>query len=426
MKVSIIGAGYVGVVLAAGLAELGHEITLVDIDNKKVEMINNKEAPIYEKGLQELLEKHVPTQIKATTDLKTAISNTELTFVCVGTPSRKEGLIHLEQVKGACLEIAITLLRKQAKHYMVLKSTVLPGTSEECIKIIEDVSRKKFPKDFSFAMNPEFLREGNAVHDFFNQDRIVIGSSDAEIVEKLKELYQDIKAPVLETNFKEAEMIKYTNNAFLATKISFINEIGNICKKLGIDTNVVAKGIGMDWRIGPHFLRSGIGFGGSCFPKDVSALIFRATETGYSPKILRAVFEVNEAQPKKVIELLDKKHNSLAGKNIAILGLAFKADTDDVRESPALQIIKELILEQANLHVYDPVAEEPVKKLFPTLNYAESAQEAIDNAEIVLLLTEWQEFTQLNYGDKLVIDGKNIFDSERVHLRPKNYEGVCW
>lgn len=426
MKISVIGAGYVGVVLSAGLARLGHDIILVDINEEKVKTLNEGKAPFYEKGLDELISE-VKDKVKATTDLKEAVKATELTFICVGTPSRKEGYMHIEQIKEACLEIGLTLLRKPEKHYVVIKSTVLPGTSEECIKIISEVSGKKFPSEFSFAMNPEFLREGNAVYDFFNQDRIVIGSTDKEIVEKLREVYKGIESPILETKFRDAEMIKYANNAFLATKISFINEIGNICKKLGVDTNIVAKGIGMDFRINPHFFKSGIGFGGSCFPKDVSALAYKATEKGYAPRLLNAVLDINRDQPMKLLTIMDNKLNGdIKGKNIAILGLAFKADTDDVRESPSLQIIKELLLEQANLHVYDPSAMESVKKIFPHLNYTSTAQEAIDNSEIVLLLTEWPEFTELNYGDKHVIDGKNVFDTDKAHLRSKNYEGICW
>lgn len=426
MRISVIGAGYVGIVLSSGLAKLGHEVILVDINEEKVKQINEGQAPIYEKGLQELIDE-CKERISATTNLKEVVKDTELTFVCVGTPSRKEGYMHAEQIKEACIDIGLAILRKPEKHYIVIKSTVLPGTCEECIKIISDVSGKKFPQEFSLAMNPEFLREGNAVHDFFNQDRIVIGSTDNEIIEKVKEVYSGLESPILETKFKEAEMIKYANNAFLATKISFINEIGNICKKLGIDTNVVAKGIGMDFRINPNFLRSGIGFGGSCFPKDVSALVYKATELGYVPHLLKAVLEVNKDQPKKIIEIMDNKlKGNLKGKNIAILGLAFKAGTDDIRESPALQIIKELLLEEVNLYVYDPVAIKHAQKFFPHLNYTQNAQEAVDKSDIVLLLTEWPEFSNLNYGDKLVIDGKNVFDLEKVHLRPKNYEGVCW
>ena len=425
MRVSIIGTGYVGSVLGAGLAKLGHDVLLVDIIQAKVDLINQGKSPIYERGLQELNAEN-RERIKATTNIQEAILGTEITFICVGTPSRKDGSMSLAQVESACSGIASALARKQQKHYIVIKSTVLPGTSEHCIKLISDISGKKFPSDFSLAFNPEFLREGSAVHDFFNQDRIVIGTTDREIAEKVKELYKEIKAPILETKFGEAEMIKYTNNSFLATKISFINEIGNICKKLGIDSNVVARGIGMDFRIGPHFLKSGLGFGGSCFPKDVSAVVHKATEKGYNPRLLRAVLDVNREQPLKFMEILEKRAGNLQGKKIAVLGLTFKAGTDDVRESPSFQVLKELLLEQAEIYAYDPVALESVKKIFPYIHYSSSAQEAVASADITLILTEWPEFLKVDYGEKLVIDGKNLFDSENAARRPKNYEVICW
>jgi len=227
---------------------------------------------------------------------------------------------------------------------------------------------------------------------------------------------------MLETSFKEAEMIKYASNSFLATKLSFINEIGNVCKRLGINTNIIAKGIGLDYRISPHFLRPGIGFGGSCFPKDVSALVFKATEVGYSTRLLRAVLDVNNDQPLRLLEILENT-GPLKERKIAILGLTFKAGTDDIRENPALSIIKELLLEQSKLHIYDPMAMPFVKSIFPHLTYEKTAQDAVDNADIVLILTEWPEFKRINYGDKLVIDGKNLFDNDN---KPKNYEGICW
>jgi len=216
-------------------------------------------------------------------------------------------------------------------------------------------------------------------------------------------------------------MIKYASNSFLATKLSFINEVGNVCKRLGINTNIIAKGMGLDYRISPHFLRSGIGFGGSCFPKDVSALVFKATEVGYNTKLLRTVLDVNHDQPLRLLELLENT-GPLKQRKIAILGLTFKAGTDDIRESPALSIIKELLLEESELHIYDPMAMSHVKNLFPHLKYEETAQDAVNNSEIVLILTEWPEFKKVDYGEKLVIDGKNLFDGDR----PKNYEGICW
>ncbi len=420
MDISVVGAGYVGLIQAAGLAKLGNKVVCIDIDKEKVAKINNKQPPVYEKGLKELLNKIVPKNLTATTNLREAVLSTQATFICVGTPSKKIGEILLHQLENVCKEIGL-ILKNKDKHLIIIKSTVVPGTIEKTvIPILESASNKKFGKDFGVVMNPEFLKEGSALEDFFSPDRIVIGSSDKRSINTLKSIYKGIKCPVLETSFREAEMIKYAANAFLATKISFINEIGNICKKLGIDTNVVAKGIGMDKRISPHFLRPGIGFGGSCFPKDVAALVHKAASHGYNPRLLRSVLDINKDQPLKLLELLEEKIRK--NQKIAILGLTFKADTDDIRESPALSIIKELLLEQAKLFIYDPIAVPKVKKLFPHLNYAKTAQEAVDEADIILVLTEWPEFTKLDYKNKLVIDGKNIFSAKK----PKNYEGICW
>ncbi len=420
-KISVIGTGYVGLITGAGFASIGHSVMCVDIDKSKVEMLNSRKAPIYEKGLDRLLQRVVPKSLKATTNLEAAVMNSDFTFISVGTPSKKDGGILLYQVEQVAEQIG-KALRKKRYHVVVIKSTVVPGTAEKIIAIIENASGKRFGKDFGMASNPEFLREGAALEDFMKPDRIIIGSTDAKSRALVSRLYQKIKAPVLEASFREAEMIKYAANAFLATKLSFINEIGNICKLHGIDTNVVAKGIGMDKRINPYFLRSGIGFGGSCFPKDVSAIIFKASEKGYHPRLLRSVLDVNNYQPLKLMEILE--HIGLRKKKIAILGLTFKEETDDIRDSPALSIIKELMMEDAELILYDPLAMDKVKRIFPHLKYAQSAQEAVDMADIVLLLTEWDEFLKLDYGGKKVIDGKNVFF--KSSRRPKNYEGICW
>lgn len=421
-KISVIGTGYVGLITGAGLAKFGNQVYCVDIDKEKVDSLNNKNPSIYERGLKELLKIVVPKNLTATTDLKKAILDSKITFISVGTPSRKRGYSHLLQIENVAKDIGLALKEKKEKHLVVVKSTVVPGTTENLIiPLIEKHSKKKFGKDFGVCMSPEFLREGNALYDFFNPDRIIIGSTDEKSIATLKLLYKNFKCPILGTNFKEAETIKYVSNAFLATKISFINEIGNISKRLGINTNIIAKGIGLDRRISPYFLRSGIGFGGSCFPKDVSALIYKATEQGYNPRLLRSVLEINEDQPLKLLELIEEKN--LKSKKIAILGVTFKADTDDIRESPALEVIKELLLEESNLFIYDPIAMDKVKRLFPHLNYTKTAQEAIDKSDLVLILTEWSEFTKLNYRDKPVIDGKNLFNDKN---KPKNYEGICW
>lgn len=423
MKISVIGMGYVGLIQAAGMAKLGHEVIGVDIDNDKIEKINNKMPPIYEKNLNELLQEIVPSNLKATKDIKNAVLETEITFVCVGTPSKKQGEMSLHQLENVLKQIG-EVIKDKKYHIIVIKSTVVPGTCEEVvIKTIEESTDKKFRKDFSVVMNPEFLREGEALEDFFSPDRIILGSTDTDAVEEVEKIYSSFTCPILKTAFKEAEMIKYASNAFLATKISFINEIGNISKRYGVDTNVVAKGIGLDKRISPSFLRSGIGFGGSCFPKDVSAIIYKSTELGYNPRLLRAVLEVNRDQPLKLIEVLDKLKGPIKGKKIALLGLTFKAGTDDIRESPALSTIKELLMEEAHLNIHDPKAMDKVSQIFPHLNYHTTAQEAVDESEIILILTEWEEFKDVDYTNKLVIDGKNLFYGVK---RPKNYEGICW
>ncbi len=422
LNISVIGTGYVGLITGAGLASLGNKVICGDIDQEKVDRINRKDPPIYEKGLKELLEKVVPNNLRATTDLKKAINETSVTFICVGTPSRKKGDTYFKQLDDVSKDIGLALKEKQQGHLIIVKSTVLPGTTEEkVIKTIEKFSGKKYGIHFGAVMNPEFLREGSALDDFFNPDRIVIGSTDPKSLKSARKLYENFKCPVLEATFKEAEMIKYASNSFLATKLSFINEVGNVCKRLGINTNVIAKGMGLDYRISPKFLRSGIGFGGSCFPKDVSALVFKATEVGYNTRLLRSVLDVNHDQPLRLLELLENT-GPLKQRKIAILGLTFKAGTDDIRESPALSIIKELLLEESEIHIYDPMAMSHVKNLFPHLNYEKTAQDAVNNSEIVLILTEWPEFKKVDYGEKLVIDGKNLFDGDR----PKNYEGICW
>ncbi len=420
MKISVIGLGYVGLIQAAGTAKLGHDVIGIDIDETKVDKINKKEPPIYEEGLKELLSEVVPSKLKATTDIK-RILDTDVTFICVGTPSKKQGNMSLHQLDHVLAQVG--KLIKNKKHIFVVKSTVVPGTCEEVvIPKLEESSGNKFSEGFSVVMNPEFLREGQAIEDFFNPDRVVLGSSDKKAIKEVKKIYSKFDCPVLETKFKEAEMIKYASNAFLATKISFINEIGNISKRYGIDTNIVAKGIGLDTRINERFLRSGIGFGGSCFPKDVNAIVYKGTELGYSPRLLRAVLDINREQPLKLIELLEKK-GPIKGKKIGLLGLTFKAGTDDIRESPALTTIKELLMEEAVLSIYDPKAMEKVKRIFPHLNYAKTGQEVIDKSEIILILTEWTEFKKLNYGKKPVIDGKNLFFDNNI---PENYEGICW
>lgn len=422
MRISVVGSGYVGMVTGICFAELCNEVVFVDIDEERVNAINSGKAPISERRLDELMQKN-RSKYRATKNYSSII-DTDITFICVGTPSRDDGSIDLTFIKSAATEIGKVLKAKKEFHTVVVKSTVIPGTTENVVKpIIEKRSGKNAFKDFGLAMNPEFLKEGNAVHDFFNPDRIVMGIKDERTKNVLETLYEPFNCPKLVTDIKTAEMIKYASNAFLATKISFANEIGNICKKLGVDVYEVFKGVGLDHRINPAFFRAGIGFGGSCFPKDVRALIAKAEELGVNPKILRAIIEVNEEQPMRMIELLKKHVSSLRGRRIGILGLAFKPDTDDVRESRAIPIVEKLIEEGAEIIAYDPEATDNFRKIFPYISYANSAKEVVAKSDAVLIVTEWKEFEELNYEGKIVIDGRRL---EKAMKEAKIYEGVCW
>ena len=427
MRVSVIGSGYVGLVTGMGFVKIGNKVVFVDVDERKSQMINNAKPPIYEEGLEELMKKF-KDKYYATKNYREAILNSDATFICVGTPSREDGSIALTYIKEASKEIGKALKEKEDYHVVIVKSTVLPETTEKVVKPnIEKYSGKKAFEDFGLAMNPEFLREGVALRDFLNPDRIVIGVKDEKTKEVLEKLYEPIDAPKLIVDIKTAEMIKYASNAFLATKISFANEIGNICKKLGIDSWKVFEGVGLDHRISPYFFRTGIGWGGSCFPKDVRALIRKAEELGEDPIILKAVMEVNERQPLKMIELLKKHVPELKGKTVGVLGLAFKPNTDDVRETRAYIIIKKLLEEGAHVIAYDPKAMENFKRFYPDvgekIEYAGSAEEVLEKSGVILIVTEWDEFEKLDYSGKIVIDGRRIWAAEKT---ARIYEGVCW
>ena len=422
MNISIIGTGYVGLVTGVCFAKLGNNIICVDVDEKKIELINKGVLPIYEEGLEQLLVEN-KNRIHATKDYEHAIQNTDVTFICVGTPSKEDGSIDLKFVKKAAEEIGKQLKNKDKWHLVVMKSTVLPGTTRDIVlPLLEQYSGKKAGKDFGLTMNPEFLREGVAVKDFLEPDRIVIGYYDDKSRKVLKELYKDFSCPILETSLSAAEMIKYASNAFLATKISFINEIGNMCKKLDIDTYEVAEGMGLDKRIGRAFLDSGIGWGGSCFPKDLDALISWAKRIGEESNIISSVVEVNKKQPLKMIELLKKHVPKLKGKTVGVLGLAFKPNTDDIRESRAIPVVKQLLKEKAVVKAFDPKAMENFKKMFPQIKYCSSAEETLDS-DAVLILTKWEEFKKLDYTEKIVIDGRRLLEAKNT---AKIYEGVCW
>jgi UDPglucose 6-dehydrogenase len=422
MNISIIGTGYVGLVTGACLAKLDNNIICVDIDKKKIEMINNSISPIYEEGLDELLSDY-KDKIRATTDYSSAINNSDLTFICVGTPpSNNKGNIDFSSIKKTSIIIGKCLKEKNSWHLVVVKSTVPPGTTKDFIlPILEKQSSLKAGRDFGLAMNPEFLREGVAIKDFLEPDRIVIGVYDKRSRDVLRRLYKSFSCPIVETSLPTAEMIKYASNAFLATKISFINEIGNMCKKIGIDTYAVADGVGLDKRIGRAFLDSGIGWGGSCFPKDLQALITWAKKNNEKPSILESVVEVNKRQPLKLVEILKKHIPTLKGRTIGVLGLAFKPNTDDIRESKTIPIVEELFKEGAIIKTYDPKAIENFKKIYPQIEYCSSAEEVL-SSDAILILTKWEEYKKLDYKGKLVIDGRRLEEAKTARI----YEGVCW
>ncbi|MDT8358444.1 MAG: UDP-glucose/GDP-mannose dehydrogenase family protein [Methanomicrobiaceae archaeon] len=417
MKISIIGSGYVGLVTGVCFAELGNHVTFVDVDKAKVAAINSGRSPIYEPGLESLLSINI-SHISATTSYEEAIPPTEITFICVGTPSNPDGSIDLTYIRSASAALGTEISKKPEHHTVIVKSTVLPGSTEQVVKPI----LKEHSSNFGLGVNPEFLREGSAVSDFFSPDRIILGCEDPDTRKVLESLYSSFTCSKLVCKLRTAEMIKYASNAFLATKISFANEIGNYCKKLGIDTEQVFQGVGMDARINPAFFRSGLGFGGSCFPKDVRALIAGAKEAGVPVPLLEAVIGVNENQPGMAISLLKKHVPVLKGARIGILGLSFKPETDDIRESRAIPLIAALLSEGTVVVAYDPVAEDAMRQLFPAIEYAKSAADAL-STDAVIIATEWEEFEHLDYRDKIVIDGRRITKAQK---EARIYEGVCW
>jgi len=376
MNISVVGGGYVGLVTAACFAELGHEVSIIDHGPAKVKAINAGKPPIYENGLEELLQRHAGTRLRASISYD-PVPFSDITFVCVGTPPNPDGSADLSKVEAASLSIGQSLRDKRCPHVVVVKSTVPPGTTATLVvPAVLQAAGTSSGDRIGFAMNPEFLREGCAVMDFMHPDRIVIGSGNPGDGDRVAEAYEGISAPVLRTGLTAAEMIKYASNAFLATKISFSNEMGNICKKLGIDVYEVMSGVGLDHRISPHFLDAGVGFGGSCFPKDVAALVSLAERLGEEPILLRSVLDVNDRQPLRMVRLLEERIGDLLGKRVAVLGLAFKDNTDDIRESRSIPVIDELLECGALVRAYDPLANPSMEKVFPAITYCSTAADA--------------------------------------------------
>ena len=424
MKIAVIGCGYVGLTSGTCLAELGNDVICVDIDKEKIDMLNNGKIPIYEPGLNELIGRNrKENRLRFTTDIKEAIKDSEIIFICVGTPPKNNGEADLSYVENVAREIA-----KHMDSYKVIveKSTVPVETGEKVAETIK--LNNKHNAEFDVVSNPEFLREGSAVNDTFNPDRIVIGTDSKKAADMMKRLYEPIKAPLIVTDIRSAEIIKHASNSFLATKISFINAIANICEQTGADIGKVAEGMGYDKRIGKAFLNAGIGYGGFCFPKDSAAFIRIAEKYGYDFKLLKDVQEINEKQKEFFIKKIEKALWNLKGKEIGILGLAFKPNTDDMRFAPSIEIINYLQKEGAKIKAYDPEAVENAKKLLKDVEYCNDPYEAAESADALLVLTEWNEFKELDLDkikdlmkSKLIIDGRNIYNPEEMKKLGFNY-----
>jgi UDPglucose 6-dehydrogenase len=437
IRISIVGTGYVGLVTGVCLADKGHDVTCVDIDRAKVDRINRGEAPIHEDGLEGLLRKHAGKSLRATTDLNAGVRDSDLSFIAVGTPFDGQE-IDLKFIRQTASQIGAALKSKAGYHVVVVKSTVVPGTTDTVVlPLIEQASGKVAGEHFGVGMNPEFLSEGVAVPDFMNPDRIVLGGFDARTLAVMDQVYAPFAGiPVLRTNCKTAEMIKYASNALQATAISFANEVGNLCASLGgIDAVDVMSGMHLMKELNPiaasgssrvragisNFLFPGCGFGGSCFPKDVKALAAHAKKAGVEVPILESVLAINAQQPHKLTSILRKHLDDLRGVRIAVLGLAFKPGTDDVRESPAIPVVNDLIQAGAIVRAYDPIATENARKLLgERVEYAKSLPEALENARAVVLVTRWEEFRRVPelinkmQDPPLLVDGRRFIAKDSV------------
>lgn len=434
MKIAVIGTGYVGLVTGAGLSEFGTKVTCIDIDEKKIQFLKEGGIPIYEPGLESLVKRNVRAErLTFTTDFENGVKDARTVFIAVGTPEHGDGSANLDYVFKAVEDVA-KVWKKYPKDYRVLavKSTVPVGTGAKVRDIIRKVVGEAV--EFGVASNPEFLREGSAVRDFMHPDRVVIGGDDERTIEVMKHLYHPlylIETPFVETDLQTSELIKYAANAFLATKISFINEVANYCDKVNADVNKVARGIGLDGRIGPKFLHAGPGYGGSCFPKDLKSLAHMGKVAKSPFRVTEAVIEVNARQKDRMVEKIETLSGGLKGKTAAILGLAFKPNTDDIRESPAVYIAQKLIERGAIVRAFDPEAMENTKKILPGLIYTESAYEAAQGADILILATEWNQFRNLDLGElkqrmaaPVIADLRNIYDPEEIRDAGFRYVGV--
>jgi UDPglucose 6-dehydrogenase len=419
--IGVIGTGYVGLVTAAGFAALGNDVWCIDIDADKVARLQRGEIPIYEPGLAELVERH-RDRLRFSTDIADALEHARLLFVAVGTPPTYSGDADLSAVHAV-----VNAMPASDRHALIMKSTVPVGTGASIKRVFAEQGKA----GFRYVSCPEFLKEGSAVNDFLSPDRVVVGDDGDWAGDAVVELYAPLEAPLVRTDIASAEMVKLAANAFLATKISFINEIANVCEETGADVLEVARGMGLDDRIGPKFLQAGIGFGGSCFPKDVSALKQLAGNSGYHFQLLNAVIEVNELQKRRVIGKLQKHLGSLVGKRVTLLGLAFKPNTDDMREASSLVLAARLQADGALVSAFDPIAEDEARRLIPGVYLADTELEALEGADAVVLVTEWPQFRELDWAEvagrmagTTVIDGRNALDPAAVTAAGLTYEGV--
>ena len=427
-KICVIGTGYVGLVTGTCFADLGNEVTCLDIDNERISSLKAGQMPIYEPGLEQLVKQNVAAdRLFFTTDYSTALESAEYAFIAVGTPSGNDGEADLKYVRSAAEAIADHV--KDA-ILVINKSTVPVGTGDGVADVINRRRNGK-PLKFSVVSNPEFLREGSAINDFMNPDRVVLGSEDLTAAERVAQLYQPLRCTIMTTDLRTAEMIKYASNAFLATRISFINEIANICEELGADVREVARGMGLDKRIGPQFLDAGLGWGGSCFPKDVKALEHMAVLHGTQPQLLQAVMEINRNQRRRAVMKLRKTLKSLNEKTIGVLGIAFKPNTDDSRDAAAIEIIHLMQNEGAHIKAYDPQAMENASHILKNVKLCENPYQVAEDADALVLATEWNEFKQLDFKklkttikQPVILDGRNLWDAETLKNLGFTYMGV--
>ncbi|MBB6449955.1 UDPglucose 6-dehydrogenase [Geomicrobium halophilum] len=426
MKIAVVGTGYVGLVTGVSLSEIGHTVMCVDVDESKVARMQAGVSPIYEPGLSEMMESNIEAgRLSFTTEHRDAFVDADAIYIAVGTPQKEDGTADLRFIESVAGNIAEHLT---GYAVVVTKSTVPVGTND----YIQSYIAKYTDVSFDVVSNPEFLREGSAVYDTFNGDRVVIGSDRAEAASVVEKINRPFGLPVFKTDIRSAEMIKYASNAFLATKISFVNEVATLCEKLGANVEDVAKGMGQDKRIGKKFLNAGIGYGGSCFPKDTSALVQISGEAGHDFTLLKAVMEVNERQQRLLVEKAKERFGSLRGMTIAILGLSFKANTDDMREAASVVLAEELVLAGAHVVAYDPIAIENAKQVLPeAVDYAGSTEAALDGADATFVVTDWDEIKELDTGTfkerltkPVVFDGRNCFDLDDMREAGVEYYSV--